>query len=59
MTQLIFSALILLLSLSDQAEHTGCNAPIPQASECWIVSPSTGVTAWLSPSGITYSEAAP
>lgn len=56
MPQLIFAALLTLLSLSDQAMHTGCNAPIPQATECWIVSPSTGVTAWITPTTITYTE---
>lgn len=55
MQQLIFAALLTLLSLSDQATHTGCNAPIPQATECWIVSPSTGVTAWITATTITYT----
>ena len=58
MIQLIFSALITLLSLSDQAAYTGCNAPIPQATLCWIVTPSTGVTTWITPTTITYTETA-
>jgi len=44
MTQLIFAALLTLLSLSDQSANIGFNAPIPQATEAWLVSPTTGVT---------------
>ena len=56
MSQLIFAALLTLLSLSDQATHIGANAPIPQATVFWIASPSTGITAWVTPTGITYTE---
>lgn len=59
MSQLIFSALILLLSLSDQAQHISCDAPIQRAQVCWVVSPSTGVSAWLSPGGIVYVRSEP
>lgn len=54
--QTIFSLLMLLLSFSDQSIHMGCNNHIPQATECWIASPSTGTTTWLTPTAITYTR---
>jgi len=56
MTQLIFAALLTLLSISDQAANIGCDTYLAQAAECWIVSPTTGVTTWITPAGITYTE---
>lgn len=60
MQQLIFQALFVLLSLSPttapRSMHMGCNAPARTATECWIVNPDTGATAWITPQGITYTR---
>jgi hypothetical protein len=58
MNQLIFAIVLTWLSLSDQSAHIGCDTYIAKASECWIVSPTTGITTWITPQGITYTEAA-